>query len=113
MSGCRSGIRVGTVCLRTLRSEGSERTWPGCPGWVALQTRRRGLEGTGEVRLRDRVQESLRMRPSQITVGEVRDEEWLDLLLALNAGLPGMASPSAAGALFCRRVDVGSTGGGE
>jgi len=62
------------------------------PDWVALQTRQRGLEGTGEVALRDLVKESLRMRPSRIIVGEVRAEECLDLLLALNAGLPGMAS---------------------
>ena len=62
------------------------------PDWVALQTRQLGLEGTGEVRLRDLVRESLRMRPSRIIVGEVRAEECLDLLLALNAGLPGMAS---------------------
>jgi pilus assembly protein CpaF len=62
------------------------------PDWVALQTRQLGLEGTGEVRLRDLVKESLRMRPSRVIVGEVRAEECLDLLLALNAGLPGMAS---------------------
>ena len=62
------------------------------PDWVALQTRQRGLEGTGEIKLRDLVKESLRMRPSRVIVGEVRAEECLDLLLALNAGLPGMAS---------------------
>ncbi|MDX6325073.1 MAG: pilus assembly protein CpaF [Nocardioidaceae bacterium] len=62
------------------------------PDWVSMQTRQRGLEGTGEVRLRELVKESLRMRPSRIIVGEVRAEECLDLLLALNAGLPGMAS---------------------
>jgi pilus assembly protein CpaF len=62
------------------------------PDWVAMQTRQRGLEGTGEVRLRDLVKETLRMRPSRVIVGEVRSEECLDLLLALNAGLPGMAS---------------------
>ena len=62
------------------------------PDWVALQTRQSGLEGTGEVRLRDLVKESLRMRPSRIVVGEVRAEECLDLLLALNAGLPGMCT---------------------
>jgi pilus assembly protein CpaF len=65
------------------------------PDWVAMQTRQRGLEGTGEVRLRDLVKESLRMRPSRVIVGEVRAEECLDLLLALNAGLPGMASVHA------------------
>ncbi len=62
------------------------------PDWVAMQTRQAGLEGTGTVGLRDLVRESLRMRPSRIIVGEVRGEECLDLLLALNAGLPGMAS---------------------
>ncbi len=62
------------------------------PDWVALQTRQQGLENTGEIKLRDLVKESLRMRPSRIIVGEVRAEECLDLLLALNAGLPGMAS---------------------
>jgi len=62
------------------------------PDWVAMQTRQQGLEGTGEIKLRDLVKESLRMRPSRIIVGEVRSEECLDLLLALNAGLPGMAS---------------------
>jgi pilus assembly protein CpaF len=62
------------------------------PDWVPMQTRQRGLEGTGEIKLRDLVKESLRMRPSRVIVGEVRAEECLDLLLALNAGLPGMAS---------------------
>jgi pilus assembly protein CpaF len=62
------------------------------PDWVPMQTRQRGLEGTGEVRLRDLVKESLRMRPSRLIVGEVRAEEALDLLLALNAGLPAMAT---------------------
>ena len=62
------------------------------PDWVALQTRQQGLEGTGEVSLRDLVRESLRMRPTRIIVGEVRSAESLDLLLALNAGLPGLAT---------------------
>ncbi|MBM7516019.1 CpaF family protein [Nocardioides nitrophenolicus] len=62
------------------------------PDWVAMQTRQEGLEGTGEVRLRDLVKESLRMRPSRLIVGEVRAEECLDLLLALNAGIPGMCT---------------------
>ena len=57
-----------------------------------MQTRQAGLEGTGEVRLRHLVKEALRMRPSRIVVGEVRAEECLDLLLALNSGLPGMAT---------------------
>ncbi|MFI5427634.1 ATPase, T2SS/T4P/T4SS family [Aeromicrobium sp. UC242_57] len=67
----------------------------GHPDWVALQTRQAGLEGTGTVDLRMLVKEALRMRPSRIIVGEVRAAECLDLLLALNAGLPGMASVHA------------------
>jgi pilus assembly protein CpaF len=62
------------------------------PDHVQLQTRQAGLEGTGEIHLRDLVRESLRMRPSRIIVGEVRAEECLDMLLALNAGLPGMCT---------------------
>ena len=62
------------------------------PDWVPMQTRQAGLEGTGEIALRDLVKEALRMRPSRVIVGEVRAEECLDLLLALNAGLPGMCT---------------------
>ncbi|MDT9591579.1 ATPase, T2SS/T4P/T4SS family [Nocardioides zeae] len=62
------------------------------PDWVAMQTRQAGLEGTGEVPLRSLVKEALRMRPSRVIVGEVRAEECLDLLLALNSGLPGMCT---------------------
>jgi pilus assembly protein CpaF len=62
------------------------------PDWVPMQTRQAGLEGTGEIQLRHLVKEALRMRPSRVIVGEVRAEECLDLLLALNAGLPGMCT---------------------
>ena len=51
-----------------------------------------GDNGAEEIQLRDLVKEALRMRPSRILVGEVRAEECLDLLLALNAGLPGMCT---------------------
>jgi pilus assembly protein CpaF len=59
---------------------------------VAMQTRQANLEGEGEVTLRMLVRESLRMRPTHIVIGEVRGAEALDLLLALNSGIPGMAS---------------------
>jgi pilus assembly protein CpaF len=59
---------------------------------VAMQTRQPNLEGTGEVRLRRLVKEALRMRPDRMIVGEVRQEECLDLLIALNSGLPGMCT---------------------
>ena len=59
---------------------------------VALQTRQQNLEGEGEVSLRTLVRESLRMRPTRLVIGEIRGPEALDLLLALNSGIPGMAS---------------------
>jgi pilus assembly protein CpaF len=59
---------------------------------VGMQTRQPNLEGTGEVTLRRLVKEALRMRPSRIVVGEVREAESLDMLIALNSGLPGLAS---------------------
>jgi pilus assembly protein CpaF len=59
---------------------------------VAMQCRQPSLEGTGEITLRRLVKEALRMRPSRIIVGEVRQEESLDMLLALNSGLPGMCT---------------------
>ncbi len=62
---------------------------------VAMQCRQASLEGTGEVPLRRLVKEALRMRPNRLIVGEVRQAESLDLLLALNSGLPGMATVHA------------------
>lgn len=59
---------------------------------VAMQTRNPNIEGTGAVSLRDLVRESLRMRPERIIVGEVRGAEALDMLLALNAGIPGLST---------------------
>lgn len=62
---------------------------------VGLQCRQPSLEGTGEVPLRRLVKEALRMRPSRLVVGEVRQAESLDLLIALNSGLPGMCTVHA------------------
>ena len=62
------------------------------PDVVAMQTRSENLEGRGEIDLRRLIIEALRMRPDRIVVGEVRQHEALDLLVALNSGLPGMTS---------------------
>lgn len=62
------------------------------PDWVALQTRDAGLEGDGAIPLRRLVREALRMRPSRLIVGEVRQAECLDLLLAMNSGMPAMST---------------------
>jgi len=59
---------------------------------ASMQCRQPSLEGSGEVPLRRLVKEALRMRPSRIIVGEVRQAESLDLLIALNSGLPGMCT---------------------
>ncbi|MBC7590882.1 MAG: CpaF family protein [Salinibacterium sp.] len=59
---------------------------------IAMQCRPPSLEGTGEISLRRLIKESLRMRPDRLVVGEVREAESLDLLIALNSGLPGMSS---------------------
>ncbi|HZB51674.1 MAG TPA: ATPase, T2SS/T4P/T4SS family [Mycobacteriales bacterium] len=65
---------------------------PALPDWVAMQTRQPSLEGTGEITLRRLITEALRMRPSRLVVGEVRQAEALDLLLALNSGVPGLCT---------------------
>jgi pilus assembly protein CpaF len=62
---------------------------------VGMQTRQANLEGSGEITLRHLVKEALRMRPSRIVVGEVREAEALDMLIAINSGLPGMATVHA------------------
>jgi len=62
------------------------------PDTVAMQTRQASLEGTGEISLRRLVKEALPMRPNRLIVGEVRQEECLDLLIALNSGVPGMCT---------------------
>ncbi|GAA3762086.1 ATPase, T2SS/T4P/T4SS family [Microbacterium kribbense] len=89
------------------------------PDVVALQGRQPSLEGTGEVTLRRLVKEALRMRPDRLVVGEVRDAEALDLVLALNTGVPGAATVHANSArdalvklaalplLAARNIDAG------
>ena len=60
--------------------------------WVALQTRETNLENKGEVSLRRLIREALRMRPERLILGEVRQAEALELLIALNSGMSGMAT---------------------
>jgi pilus assembly protein CpaF len=69
------------------------------PDVVAMQTRQPNLEGQGAIDLRRLITEALRMRPDRIIVGEVRQKEAFDLLVALNSGFPGMTSIHANSAL--------------
>ena len=85
MSGARSDDRVVTV-EETFELDLDVRDL------VAMQCRQPSLEGTGEITLRRLIKEALRMRPDRLIVGEVREAESLDLLIALNSGLPGMCT---------------------
>ena len=56
---------------------------------ITLEARPPNIEGQGEVRIRELVRNSLRMRPDRIIVGEVRGPETLDMLQAMNTGHEG------------------------
>jgi pilus assembly protein CpaF len=56
---------------------------------ITLEARPPNIEGEGEVRIRELVRNSLRMRPDRIIVGEVRGPETLDMLQAMNTGHEG------------------------
>lgn len=60
--------------------------------WVAMQTRQANIEGSGEIPLRKLVKEALRMRPERLVIGEVREAESFDLLIAMNSGIPGLCT---------------------
>lgn len=63
---------------------------------VRLETRNANTEGKGQITMRDLIKTSLRMRPDRIIVGEVRGEEALDMLQAMNTGHDGSLSTGHA-----------------
>jgi pilus assembly protein CpaF len=56
---------------------------------LPMEARPPNIEGKGEVKIRDLVRNSLRMRPDRIVVGEIRGGEALDMLQAMNTGHDG------------------------
>ncbi|MGX8686810.1 MAG: CpaF family protein, partial [bacterium] len=63
---------------------------------VSLEARNANVEGENEVTIRHLIRASLRMRPDRIIVGEVRGEEALDMLQAMNTGHDGSLSTGHA-----------------
>jgi pilus assembly protein CpaF len=62
------------------------------PHVVRLESRPPNIEGEGEITIRELVRNALRMRPDRIIVGEVRGEETIDMLQAMNTGHDGSMS---------------------
>jgi pilus assembly protein CpaF len=65
---------------------------------VRLEARPPNIEGKGEIRIRDLVRNSLRMRPDRIVIGECRGGEALDMLQAMNTGHDGSLTTTHANA---------------
>lgn len=63
---------------------------------VSLETRNANVEGRGEITIRKLIKTALRMRPNRIIVGEVRGEEAIDMLSAMNTGHDGSLSTGHA-----------------
>ena len=66
------------------------------PNLISLEARNKNLEGKNEISIRNLIRASLRMRPDRIIVGEVRSEEALDMLQAMNTGHDGSISTGHA-----------------
>jgi pilus assembly protein CpaF len=65
------------------------------PNLVRLEARNANVEGCKEITIRDLIKSSLRMRPDWIIVGEVRGEETVDMLQAMNTGHMAMSTGHA------------------
>lgn len=68
----------------------------GVDNLVRLETKQANSEGKGAITIKDLIKSSLRMRPERIVVGEVRGEEALDMLQAMNTGHDGSLSTGHA-----------------
>ncbi len=68
----------------------------GIPNLISMETRNANTAGAGQITIKDLIKASLRMRPERIVVGEVRGEEALDMLQAMNTGHDGSLSTGHA-----------------
>ncbi len=68
----------------------------GVENLVRLEARNANVEGEGAISIRDLIKTALRMRPDRIIVGEVRSDEAIDMLQALNTGHDGSLSTGHA-----------------
>ncbi len=67
----------------------------GVPNLVRLEARNANVEGCKPITIRDLIKSSLRMRPDWIVVGEVRSDEAVDMLQAMNTGHQAMSTGHA------------------
>lgn len=72
----------------------------GISNLVSLETRNKNSAGKGQITMQDLIKSSLRMRPDRIVVGEVRGEEALDMLQAMNTGHDGSLSTGHANSSY-------------
>lgn len=84
------GERVITI------EENAELQLQGIRNLVRLEVRNSNVEGCREIPIRELIRTSLRMRPDRIIVGEVRGEEAVDMIQAMNTGHEGSMSTGHA-----------------
>ncbi len=85
------GERIVTI------EDSAELRFDAHPNVVRLEAQDASIEGLGVVTIRDLVKNALRMRPDRIVVGEVRGEEAIDMLQAMNTGHDGSLTTLHAG----------------
>ena len=71
----------------------------GVPNLVRMEARNANVEGCRPITIRDLIKSSLRMRPDWIVVGEVRGDECIDMLQAMNTGHMAMSTGHANSAM--------------
>ncbi|MBD3246917.1 MAG: P-loop NTPase [Candidatus Omnitrophica bacterium] len=95
-SGKTTFLNILSNCIpeteRIITIEDSAELKLGQTHWIRLESRPPNIEGKGEINIRQLFRNSLRMRPDRIIVGEVRSDEVLDMLQAMNTGHDGSMS---------------------